>query len=117
MIKDLVALKAAFDSYAATALTFNVSPPQYKVLYAGLKLAGEAGEVAEKLGKILRDHGGKISDQDRLEIAKEMGDVLWYLALLASDLNIPFHQIPLVNIAKLEDRRDRGVIQGSGDNR
>jgi NTP pyrophosphatase (non-canonical NTP hydrolase) len=107
-------------------------------IYPVLGLAGEAGEAAEKAKKLWRDHG-MMSDatrsvsfvQDMAEcgedpsavlelregLIKEASDCLWYLAALASELGITLEEIARVNIKKLHDRRDRGVLQGSGDNR
>lgn len=86
-------------------------------IYPTLGLVGEAGEVAEKVKKILRDSGGMITDEKRAELAKELGDVLWYVAQMATELNIPLEQIAKGNIDKLFSRMDRGVLHGQGDNR
>lgn len=82
-----------------------------------LGLSGETGELMEKFKKIIRDKGGKISEEDKLEIVKELGDVLWYTAVLAEYLGVEFEEVGRMNLAKLESRRERGVMQGSGDNR
>jgi len=87
------------------------------IVYCTLKLNGEAGEVAEKLGKCMRDDGGKISDTKRLDLALELGDVLWYLARLADELGFNFDEIATINQRKLESRKERGKLQGSGDGR
>ena len=81
-------------------------------LYNTLGMLGEAGEFAEKVKKNARD--GK---WDAGEAAKELGDVLWYVSQIAADLGYTFEDIAQINLAKLADRRARGVIQGSGDNR
>ena len=88
-----------------------------KIAYPAFGLCGEAGEVADKLKKILRDKHGKILREDRLEIIKELGDVLWYVAQLALDLGYSLEDVARINIEKLRDRQKRGVIGGSGDNR
>lgn len=85
--------------------------------YLGLKLAGEAGEVAEKFGKIIRDKDGVGTPDDRNELIKELGDVLWYITAWANELNISLEQVARINIEKLYSRHERGVIGGSGDNR
>lgn len=85
--------------------------------YPVLKLNGEAGEVAEKLGKIHRDSQGEISNVDNLALMRELGDVLWYLAEICTQLNIDFDVVAEMNIDKLADRLNRGVIGGSGDDR
>lgn len=86
-------------------------------LYPVLGLLGESGEVAEKIKKTFRDHKGKVDDERIAEIGKEMGDVLWYLAQLASELGLSLSDIAQQNLAKLESRRARGTMSGSGDNR
>ena len=101
-----------FKEYQKKAVSFAVYPAAYKVLYPTLGLCGEAGEVAEKVKKQVRDN-----TFSRHETAKELGDVLWYLANLANDLGYSLTEIAENNIEKLESRKERGVIQGSGDNR
>jgi NTP pyrophosphatase (non-canonical NTP hydrolase) len=85
--------------------------------YPALKLCGEAGEVAEKIGKLYRDNYGRITPAKRSEIMYELGDVLCYVANLANDLNYTLEDIAIGNLAKIESRKARGVIQGSGDDR
>lgn len=84
--------------------------------YTALGL-GESGEVQGKVKKILRDCGGKISPEMKDAIVKEMGDVFWYLASLATELNVSLSEVAIRNLEKLFDRDARGVIGGSGDNR
>lgn len=86
-------------------------------VYPALGLVGEAGEVAEKIKKIIRDRNGDYTDEDILEIKKELGDVLWYVAVLANEFEISLLDIAKTNIAKLQSRKERGKIQGNGDNR
>ena len=86
-------------------------------VYPTLGLAGEAGEVADKIKKILRDKNGQINDTDRQEIGKELGDVLWYVAQMATELNLPLDEIAQNNLTKLLSRLDRNVLGGNGDNR
>ncbi len=85
--------------------------------YPALGLAGEAGEVCEQIKKAIRDDGGVISDRRRQSLKKELGDVMWYLAALASELDLSLADIGRANLAKLADRQRRGVIQGEGDER
>jgi NTP pyrophosphatase (non-canonical NTP hydrolase) len=85
--------------------------------YLFLKLNGEAGEAGEKFAKILRDKGGKGTLEDRDEVLKELGDVLWYVAMLADELNASLEDVAQANVAKLKDRQERGVLGGSGDHR
>ena len=84
----------------------------HAILYPALGLAGEAGEVANKIKKMLRD-----DDFDRSAIAEEIGDVLWYVAALSRDLNIDLHDIAMNNLEKLYGRKARGTLSGSGDKR
>ncbi len=82
-----------------------------------LGINGEAGEIAEKVKKIIRDKGGKVSAADKAEMAKEIGDVLWYLAVFADHLGLSFDEIAKANLDKLQSRQARGVLGGAGDNR
>ena len=82
-----------------------------------LGLAGEAGEAADKVKKILRDKGGYASEEDRTELVKELGDVLWYVANVARYLDVDLSEIAKGNIDKLESRRKRNKLHGEGDNR
>ncbi|HXW57957.1 MAG TPA: nucleoside triphosphate pyrophosphohydrolase family protein [Solirubrobacteraceae bacterium] len=85
--------------------------------YPALGLAGEAGEVAEHVKKAIRDDGGEIGDARRGAMSKELGDVLWYVAQLASELGLELEQIAAENLDKLRSRQRRGVLSGSGDDR
>ena len=102
-----------FNEYQEKAAKTAIYPNEHKIIYPALGLAGEAGELCNKIKKILRD--GFIPEAG--DIAKELGDVLWYLANLASDFDIDFDEVAELNIAKLSDRAKRGVIGGSGDDR
>tara|TARA_R110000803_G_scaffold39087_1_gene84265 strand:- start:3475 stop:3864 length:390 start_codon:yes stop_codon:yes gene_type:complete len=102
------------DSYQTWALSKAIYPEPSGLYYCALKLNGEAGEVAEKIGKSLR--GDNIPNLD-YEIAKELGDVLWYVANLAKIVGYDLSDVARINIDKLEDRSDRDVLQGEGDNR
>ncbi len=82
-----------------------------------LGLVGEAGEVAEKFKKILRDKEGKLSEEDKQEIIKELGDVLWYVSALSHYLNVPLEDVASKNLDKVLGRKARGVTKGQGDNR
>ena len=85
--------------------------------YPALGLVGEAGEVAEKIKKIIRDQDGKLTEENKVEIGKELGDVLWYIAIMAEEMGITLQQVAEDNLAKLMSRKERGVLGGSGDNR
>ena len=85
--------------------------------YPTLGLCGESGEVAEKVKKILRDDGGKCTCEKKEELKKELGDVLWYISNIASELGLDLDDIAKNNIEKLASRKARNKIQGSGDDR
>lgn len=89
----------------------------YRLMYPVLGLTSEAGEVAGKVKKILRDNDGAVSDEQVKVIIDEVSDVLWYVACIADDLGIPLEVVMRVNVAKLLDRVERDVIQGDGDDR
>ncbi len=86
-------------------------------VYPTLGLVGESGEIAEKIKKVLRDNNGELTEDKKTEIGKELGDVLWYIAQLATELDMNLDEIAQGNIEKLYSRLERGKIGGSGDNR
>ncbi len=112
-----------FDEYQKKAITTDLSAGKgNEVLSIAfmdkvLGLLGESGEIAEKIKKILRDRDANLNEDDRKELAKELGDVLWYVAVLAHYLGASFDDIASQNIAKLASRNKRGALSGSGDNR
>jgi NTP pyrophosphatase (non-canonical NTP hydrolase) len=87
------------------------------LLYPTLGLCGESGEVAEKIKKMVRDDGGVLSGERREALSKEIGDVLWYLAQLATEARLDLDEIAEANLAKLLSRRRRERLNGSGDDR
>ena len=89
----------------------------HPVIYPTLGLVNEAGEVAGKIKKVFRDKDGHISAETRDALKAELGDVLWYLAQTATELDLTLDEIAEYNIAKLYDRLERGKIKGDGDNR
>ncbi len=108
-----------FDEYQQKALTTAVNdydPLMAKTIWA-MGVAGEAGEVVEKWKKIVAYKDGKISQEDRDELAKELGDVVWYIAVMTDSLGLSFEDVMKRNIQKLADRQKRDVIKGKGDNR
>lgn len=87
------------------------------LLYPTLGLCGEAGEVAEKVKKMVRDDGGRLTDERRAAIAKELGDVLWYAAQIATEAGLELEEVAAANLEKLRSRQERGALTGSGDDR
>lgn len=104
------------NEYQKGALETAVYPEQYRVIYPALGLAGEAGEAADKVKKILRGDS-ELTEERRKAIALEIGDVLWYCATLATDLGYDLEDIGKMNYEKLQSRKRRGKIGGSGDER
>ncbi len=89
----------------------------YNFIYPTLGLAGESGEVVEKIKKLIRDKNGVADEKVKQEITKELGDVLWYLSQLATELGLSLDEIADENLKKLFSRLERNKIQGDGDNR
>ncbi len=85
--------------------------------YPALGLCGEAGECAEKVKKAIRDDGGELTEERREALAAELGDVLWYVAQLATEAGLELDEIAADNLSKLLSRKERGALQGSGDTR
>ena len=107
-----------FDEYQRLAARTGYGPDKDKsfvLMIHSMGLAGETGEVIEKLKHVMRDEGGVVSEEKRQLLKKEMGDVLWYLSELARTLGFSFDEIATLNIKKLEDRAKRGMIGGEGD--
>lgn len=106
------------STYQARSLQTALYPQVgQNVIYPTLGLCGEAGEVADKVKKVLRDRGGHFDAQIRAELRLELGDVLWYVAQLASELGLELDDIADANLEKLASRAARNVIGGSGDHR
>jgi NTP pyrophosphatase (non-canonical NTP hydrolase) len=108
-----------FNDYQKQAETTALFPEKYKVIYAAMGLGNESGEVLGKIKKWLRgdDGGGEMSVERRKDLKGELGDVLWYLAILARDLDLSLEEIAEYNLAKLQSRQERGVLTGDGDTR
>jgi len=100
------------NDYQRLAAETAIYASAHRLLYPALGLAGEAGEVANKIKKMLRDN-----NFDREGVAAELGDVLWYVAALARDLNVDLQDLAMQNLEKLYGRGARGTIQGNGDKR
>lgn len=115
--KEANFLKFSLDKFLET---HPDTPEDLKLLlavaYDGLGL-GEAGEVQGKIKKIIRDDAGKITAEHKIEISKELGDILWYISSMCDNLGIKLVDVATYNIEKLKSRRDRGTLHGSGDNR
>lgn len=102
-----------FNDYGDFVKSMKVYPEKHAIIYPALGLAGEAGEIAEKVKKWLR--GDRELDKDA--ILKELGDPLWYITSMADDLGFTLQDVVDANVAKLTSRKERGVQKGDGDNR
>ena len=106
------------NDYQTAALQTAFYPNQGdNLIYPVLGICGESGEVAEKVKKLIRDGDGILTDPDREKIALELSDIMWYAAVLAFELDYTLEEIMQMNLDKLASRKERGVLQGSGDNR
>lgn len=107
-----------FNTYQSESRkTWKLVHTDHPITYPTLGLINEAGELAGKVKKIFRDKGGVIDDADREALKHELGDVLWYLAQIATELDLTLEEVAEANLVKLFDRLERGMIQGEGDNR
>ena len=107
-----------FQQYQEVAWSTAIFPNKGKdLIYPVLKLNGESGEVAEKLGKIIRDKESYVSMEDKRALVDELGDVLWYINAIAITLGVDLEDVAQRNIEKLESRKDRNVLHGEGDYR
>ena len=105
------------NQYQALARKTAIYPPDQGLVYTALGLVGEAGEVAEKIKKLIRGDLFEMPGEFEEDIRKELGDVLWYVANMAAELGFTLDEIALTNIQKLNDRKERQVLKGSGDER
>lgn len=105
------------NDYQKEAVKTAIYPEEQRIIYPALGLTGEAGEVADKVKKVLRDDDGVFSLKLKERVAAELGDVLWYCATMARDLGYSLEKIAQMNVSKLESRQNRGVLGGSGDDR
>lgn len=109
-----------FSGYQTAAARTAFYPSKMGIAYLAIGLAGETGEVAEKVKKLIRDKGypnSPVSAEDRDSLIKELGDILWYMAMIAEELDIDFDTVAQTNIDKLRSRQDRDTLSGSGDDR
>lgn len=104
-----------FKKYQEEARKTSFCPEAYKIVYATMGIAGEAGELANKVKKIMR--GDQNKDELIAGIKGEMGDILWYLAALADDLGVELADVASENIEKLQSRQQRNQLRGAGDQR
>lgn len=117
-IQELQLIKhMTLNDYQQKALETAVYDEEFKIIYPTLGMAGEAGEVADKVKKIIRDNDLQFTQDKKTEIIKEVGDVLWYCATLSHDLGFTLEEVAQTNVDKLRSRKDRNMIGGSGDNR
>ena len=107
------------NEYQKKALTTALYPEKYKIIYPAMGLGNETGEVMGKVKKWLRgdDGEGAVSDERKEMLKGELGDVLWYLSILAHDLDLSLDDIAKANIDKLQSRKERNVLKGDGDTR
>lgn len=106
---------STFNEYQAEARKTAGYDPKLKITYPTMGLVGEAGELANKVKKILRGDGNNAELLDGIK--SEMGDILWYLSTLADDVGVPLEDVAAMNIEKLRDRQARGKLRGAGDTR
>ncbi len=107
------------NEYQKKAIITAIYPEKYKIIYAALGLGNESGEVLGKVKKWMRgdDGEGDMSEKRRELLKGELGDVLWYLSVLANDLNLSMEEVAKYNLDKLQSRKNRGVLKGDGDER
>ena len=105
------------SEYEEKAQATAIYPDSHKITYPALGMAGEAGEVANKVKKLIRDGKDEMPDDWREQLASEIGDVMWYCAALARDLDVSLTTIMAANLDKLKARQERGTLGGSGDKR
>ncbi|MBU3942855.1 nucleoside triphosphate pyrophosphohydrolase family protein [Patescibacteria group bacterium] len=107
-----------FEEYQKLSRKTAIYPDKdNNFIYPTLGLTGEAGEVAEKIKKVLRDNNGVVDDLKRQEIKKELGDVLWYLSQIATELDLSLDDIATFNVEKLSSRQEKSKLSGDGDDR
>ena len=105
------------NEYQEGAVSTAVYQKEHEIIYPALGLNGESGEVAEKVKKMLRDDNGVLTEERHAALVKELGDCLWYVAVMARDLGVNLEEVAELNLQKLASRKSRGVLTGSGDNR
>jgi NTP pyrophosphatase (non-canonical NTP hydrolase) len=106
-----------FDVYQMFAMETAKLSGSMKINYPTMGLCGESGEVAEKVKKVYRDNKGIFTHDKAEEIAKELGDVLWNLAVLSHEMGFKLSDVAQMNVDKLNSRIERNTLHGNGDNR
>ena len=107
-----------FNTYQTESRkTWGVIPMNHPIVYPTMGLVDEAGEVAGKIKKIFRDKNGQITEEDRQSLKNELGDVLWYLTQICTELGLTLEEVAETNITKIFSRQERGKLGGDGDNR
>jgi len=114
--KDIIVPKG-FRDYQTLAAKTAIYPKEQGLTYVVLELASEAGEIAGKIKKIIRDRGSVVSSDDVEDLGGELGDVLWALAMLCQELGISLEAVAIYNLNKLASRQERGKLGGNGDDR
>ncbi len=111
--------RMTFDDYQKSAITTSTIDPKSVTApyYFALGLTGEAGEVAEKMKKIIRNHNNDMTKLDLNDFKKELGDVLWYISMMTTQVGLSLEDVAQTNLDKLADRKARDVIKSTGDNR
>jgi len=105
------------DYQRAALRSANPKDKHNEFFHLILGLVGESGEIAEKIKKLVRDQDSDLTKLDVDDLTKELGDVLWYVAVIANYFDVPLEEVAKRNIAKLASRKERGLLSGSGDNR
>ena len=119
-LEDNMILLNTYQQIATGTAVYPGQGTPLGLIYCALKMNGEAGEFAEHVGKAMRDDalmGFGLTPERRTLLVKEVGDVLWYLSAACTELGITLSEAANVNLRKLHDRKTRGALQGSGDNR
>ena len=107
-----------FNTYQTESRkTWGIIPKDHPIVYPTMGLVNEAGEVAGKIKKIFRDQNGQITEEDKQSLKNELGDVLWYLTQICTELGLTLEEVAETNITKIFSRQERGKLGGDGDNR
>src|SRR5580704_14429403 len=106
-----------YQKLATRTAEFKDKQAEFELLYLGLGITSEAGEVADKIKKVLRNDNGVMSEEKRQALKFELGDVIWYVSQIARVLNFEFSDVAQANVDKLADRAKRNVIKSDGDYR